>query len=69
MGRRFIPYSKGVAVLATIMLLFYPLVLLARVLLGSVPRRLDLTAVLLILSLFAWLWAIQLYRRIKPGIV
>lgn len=63
MERTLFTYLKGIAFLVALVLLLYPVILLFQVFTGTVTESISQIAVLLTLSLLAWVWVIRLYRK------
>jgi len=55
-------YLKGIGLLLALFFVLYPVILIVQVLTDTVTESIGQIAILLVLSLFAWIWVIRLYR-------
>jgi uncharacterized membrane protein YqjE len=58
-------YLKGIGLLLALFFALYPAILIFQLLTDTVTESIGQIAVLLILSVIAWVWIIRLYRAFR----
>ena len=58
-------YLKGMALVLTLFFALYPVILIVQLLTNTVTESIGQIAVLLILSVIAWVWIIRLYQAYR----